>query len=168
MRQHRKECIGGYDIRTAVFTSSNMDTDNKSDETSSSFSNDSEQNKRKRNISEADAMYIKTSAKKGKNKQAEFEGEIVKIIPQRGIGFIKPIANVNNNLAKDVFFHINNVFNVTDEDMFIQCGSRVKYDLNHNPKDGDKPEAKRVIVDQSSKSDNPNPNKRKERKELSM
>ena len=79
-------------------------------------------------------------------------GTIVKVIPEKRIGFIKTDTE---NLSgpcdyKNIFFHLNNVENKTAQKIELLAGSQVHFVLDENPKDVSKPAALLVIVDRSS------------------
>ena len=79
-------------------------------------------------------------------------GTIVKVIPEKRIGFIKTDTE---NLSgpcdyKNIFFHLNNVENKTAQKIELSAGSQVHFVLDKNPKDVSKPAARLVFVDRSS------------------
>ena len=76
-------------------------------------------------------------------------GMVVKVIPEKGFGFIKPDDD-KESFDKDVFFHVRNVVNTTQENIVMLPGSIVQFGLNETPKDESKPEATVIYVDVES------------------
>ena len=65
-------------------------------------------------------------------------GTIVKVIPEKRIGFIESdMGNING--GKNIFFHLNNVENMTAQKIDLSAGSQVHFVLDENPKDESKP-----------------------------
>ena len=76
-------------------------------------------------------------------------GEVVKIVGNRKFGFIR--RNKQETKGKDIFFHLDSVHNKSKEEITLQRGSKIWFELNPKCPE-EKPEARIVYVNSTSKS----------------